>query len=381
LASTKSKTLTFAKNFISFTFDISKYFSKVNNSQPYYDVWNIFNSSTFSSFGKTSFFEVPIRNPFEVEEFFTIAVDDLELRLVTNFNEWVHLRHSVRYVYIFDYIFKIRLLGNYFKLHIRSSTSVGDEPVDPDFFDKGSNGDVHFALLPHETLHIPFTFLTLEASHNLSINRDNDVKGSEKEPLRVVEVRVISGSFGHVVSVVKVNVFPQPPSVNRVLHFFDAENTTVKKRLELTGLKSVDSLNPMYVHCVEIGSVNRVMVDFDHKSDDLQNAEVFLRYKVPEYPGEFSFYLLIYSDPYHAKLDEVWQVKSHSRLKMDTHAAVGSSSDVSIVVRGDKFGRRVQAFASSPQLLSFQSSHVMQLTAGVYNRILARYNPRCIGTK
>ena len=178
--------------------------------------------------------------------------------------------------------------------------------MDPEIFDKGSNGDVHFALLPHETLYIPFTYLTLETFNvDSSIPTSKKPIGYEEQPKRVVEVRVLSGSFGHVVSVVKVNVFPRPPSVNRMLHFFDAENTTVKKRLEFTGLKSEDSLISKYFHCVEVGTVNKVTVDFDNDSDNLQHANVLLRYRIPEYPETLSFFLLVYNDSYHAKLDEV----------------------------------------------------------------------------
>lgn len=50
----------------------------------------------FSRFGKTLFFEHPITNPFSHEERFLIEFDDTELRLVTNLDEWMELRHHCR---------------------------------------------------------------------------------------------------------------------------------------------------------------------------------------------------------------------------------------------------------------------------------------------
>jgi hypothetical protein len=38
---------------------------------------------------------------------------------------------------------------------------IGSEPVEADMFDKDGYGNIQVALLPHETLHIPFTFTTL----------------------------------------------------------------------------------------------------------------------------------------------------------------------------------------------------------------------------
>lgn len=48
-------------------------------------------------FGKALFFEYPITNPFAHEERFQINVADPELRLVTAFDEWIHLRRACRY--------------------------------------------------------------------------------------------------------------------------------------------------------------------------------------------------------------------------------------------------------------------------------------------
>lgn len=52
----------------------------------------------YPRFGKTVFFEYAITNPFAHEERFQIEINDPELRLVTAFDEWIHLRKSCRYL-------------------------------------------------------------------------------------------------------------------------------------------------------------------------------------------------------------------------------------------------------------------------------------------
>ena len=102
----------------------------------------------YPCFGKTLFFEMPVRNPFDHEEFFNIEISDPELSLVSNFDEWLYLRRNVA-----------------------SCGNIGDEPVDPQMFDVDGNENVHFALLPHETFHLPFRFLSLTPTFARKSNR------------------------------------------------------------------------------------------------------------------------------------------------------------------------------------------------------------------
>merc|ERR1711871_1120460 len=160
----------------------------------------------YPSFGKTLFFEMPVRNPFDHEDFFTIEITDPELSLVSDFDEWIYLRQNVK-----------------------SSGVLGDEPVDPEMFDLDGNGSVHFALLPHETFHVPYKFLSLTPTFASKSNRLSSKSENKKEwsshkvinedtndgLLRTAEIKIISGSHGHVVSIIKVRIFPRPFSVDR----------------------------------------------------------------------------------------------------------------------------------------------------------------------
>ena len=325
----------------------------------------------YPSFGKTLFFEMPMRNPFDHEEFFTIEIPDPELSLVTNYDEWIYLRRN-----------------------IKSSGVLGDEPVDPEMFDLDGNGSVHFALLPHETFHVPYKFLSLtptfasksfrrkaksESKDDWSSHKDTDEDFNDGV-LRTAEVRIISGSHGHVVSIIKVQIFPRPFSVDRTLYFYGVENSTMKKRINLLTSKGYESPSK-FIHCVENGNENRVVVEHESMvNNNNDTTEITVKYRCPSFPGTGSFYVLVFNDPYQGDLADVWYVVVQSRLKIDSFTSVGSTSTVDLIARGDKHNRRVRAYSSAPDVISFLPSTVMQMSASVSNRIVVKYSPLAIGS-
>lgn len=231
-------------------------------------------------FGKTLFFEQPLTNPFGHEERFLISLEDSELRLVTGFDEWLMLRQTCR-----------PCIGE-----------LGLEPVEADMFDKDGYGNIQVALLPHETLHIPFSFTTLvpyeisqkkvgsqsrrknnRSSHsngsdrragdgrrndgdghlyghnNQGEEKNGDEEDDDEEEARTVEVRLVSCTHGHVVAVVRIQVCPRPFLVHRTLRFFEPENNVMRRRIQLRGGAGVgstftsDSTAPAkFIHCVEM---------------------------------------------------------------------------------------------------------------------------------
>ena len=271
----------------------------------------------YPRFGKTVFFEFPITNPFSHEERFIIDINDPELRLVTAFDEWLHLRQTCR----------------------PATGDLGAEPVEAEMFDRDGFGNVQVVLLPHETLHVPFTFMTL-VPHKYAPKRrtqrssaavaesksgrgmeggeskSGDPEGfdDDEEPCRTAEVRIISGSHGHVTSVLKVLVHPRPFAVHRTLRFFEPENSIMKRRIQLIDLgvgstfPGESSASSKYVHCVESDDVSNgqsnVVIEWG-PSDNGTSLDMLLRYRCGAFPDVGSFYLIIYNDPYQSSQHEV----------------------------------------------------------------------------
>ena len=324
----------------------------------------------YPCFGRTVFFEMPVRNPFDHEDFFSIEISDPELSVVSNYEEWVYLRQNVK-----------------------SSGSIGDEPIDSDIFDVDGNGSTHFALLPHETFHLPFKFLSLTPTFASKANRpqtglgskgDGSSKDSSEESgnglLRTAEIRIISGSRGHVVSIIKVKIFPRPFAINRTLHFYGEENSTLQKRINLLTSKGYESPSK-YIHCVENGNENKVVLEYENLiCNNNDTTEITVKYRCARFPAIGSFYVLIYDDQYQGDLADIWYIVVQSCLKIDAFTSVGSVSAVDLIVRGDSYKRRVRAYSSSPSTISFLPSTVMQMSSRVSNRIVVKYAPLAIGS-
>ena len=346
--------------------------------------------SIFPRFGKTLFFEQPITNPFAHEERFIIDLGDPEIRLVTGLDEWLHLRQACAPCH----------------------GSLGPDPVEAEMFDRDGHGNIQVVLLPGETLFLPFTFMTLvpfvRRPDGLKKRRAEESKYGEGEskgadadevedPSRCIDVRVISGTHGHIVSLLKFNVFPRAFVVNRTLRFFEPENTTMRRRIQLVGgLRSSSypgeyNISSKYIHCVEGADLNadngssgesKVVVEWGPSSGNSAGAlDLFLRYKCGAFPSVGSFHVLLYDDPYQSRLHETWHVVVQSRQRLDVHSNVGSTAAVDLVVRGDRYARRVRAFASpSPDAFAFSPQQVFQLVPGAYNRVAVGYTPKAIGS-
>ena len=309
-------------------------------------------TNSFIRFGKTLFFEQPITNPFGHEERFLLSLEDPELRLVTAFDEWLHLRRHTR-----------PCVGD-----------LGSEPVEAEMFDRDGYGNVQVALLPHETLHLPLTFMTLSLLSASSRTRkgrsrggrlgpakrpggegktddryskgdskqndgqhdnydDNEGEGEEDEVAgRIAEVRVVSCTHGHVVAVIRIHICPRPPVVHRTLRFFESENGLMRRRIQLkTNPGSGTSYYPgaptsanKFVHCVEME--NNAIISTDPSSSKSQSRvvvewgpsgvngsssgalDILLRYRCGPFPSNGSFFLLVYDDPYQSELHQVCDI-------------------------------------------------------------------------
>lgn len=83
---------------------------------------------------------------------------------------------------------------------------------------------------------------------------------------------------------------------------------------------------------------------------------------------------------------QTWHVVVQSRQRLDLSGAVGTSSQVDLVVRGDRFARRVKAYSGPISLGSdlgiyFQPSGAFQLVPGAFNRVLAGYQFKSVGSQ
>jgi len=306
-------------------------------------------------FGHSLFFEYELKNPFGQEERFEIQFDDKELRLVTDSEEWMYLRRRVPVA-----------VGK-----------VGEWPVEHDMFDGDSSTGFQVTLQPHETISVPFALLSI----------DHTLKGDEGGE-RLSVVNFVSSSFGHTTSVLELKIRPKAMIVDRSFRFFQAEGEILKRTIQLLGeptsldyhdYESEGVGSHKYVHCVELTN-NRVVVDWRGSAQPGSPQEILIKYRVGKFPSVGEFYVLIYDDHFQGVVHECWHVVVQSRLRLDVHAAVGQSTPAELVIQGDKYGRRVALYSSSPAEATFDPGRPFQLVPGAFNRASVKFKMRTAGS-
>ena len=317
----------------------------------------------FPRFGETLFFEHAFRNPFNQAERFVVLVQrgsnsaaHSQLELVDNVEQWDFLRRQVP----------------------PAVGAVSDRDVESDMFDNGPGGP-QVMVLAHETVHIPFTYLTMAPPER--VGRPGDGEDT-------VTINFVSASHGHVVSVLEVHIHPRPPIVHRTLRFMQAEDSIVKRCVRLLpGGGMVDAthvagaMGPAhipgakgrkYVHLVDHGG--RVVVEWRESTDGAQ--EILIKYwKLGAFPSMGDFYILMFDDPWRCRLSEIWHVIVVSRLRKDVQAKLGQASPIEFTVPGDNHLRHVRAYASNELETRFLPSSVFQLVPNAVNSFKASFTP------
>lgn len=78
---------------------------------------------------------------------------------------------------------------------------------------------------------------------------------------------------------------------------------------------------------------------------------------------------------------QIWQVMVQTRQRLDIHGSVGAVSCADLVIRGDKYPRRVCAYATPApnDVVAFKPDTIFQLVPGAYNRVALNVHPKTVG--
>jgi Ca2+-binding EF-hand superfamily protein len=401
------------------------------------------NIRIYPRFGKALFFEFEMTNPFAHDERFVIETNDSELQVVRRLDEWKYLRRNVppcvgnlgpepQEADMFDkdpmgnvqvmltanetlrIPFTFMTLVPYVPENATRGTITAkrgfgngngrgrDVSRDAKLQDEGkltANDDEDLGPGQRFDRHAERGYgdeFRAEAKDGAatqgSWGPENHAPGDEDElnekPKRIVQVRFISGTHGHVVTCLKAAVCPRPYTVNRTIRFFEQENSIMKRRIQLNGYDS-SMLVPgesiaaqKFVHCVDGGlAQNKVVLDWG-PSETSGALDMLFRYRCGVFPTSGGFHVLIYDDPYQASLHECWHVVVQTKQKLDVNSPVGTTACFDLVTKGDRYSRRVRTFCSATSdRIAFEPESGFQLVPGAYNRVVARYCPRSVGSR
>ncbi|DBA00219.1 TPA: LOW QUALITY PROTEIN: hypothetical protein N0F65_007844, partial [Lagenidium giganteum] len=295
----------------------------------------------FPSFATLQFLELPFQNPYQHTERFKLELiagnPEIDLAIVLNSDEWRYYRSHVPLAY-----------GAIGKHGITpSDTAIEDDMID---------NQLEVVIEPGDRLHVPVRLRLL------SPVLARAAKSSQ------ASVMLKSCSHGHTVALFKLQLHYRPFVCHRVFRFYSPADTIWRWQLQLPPGKYVVCMDPTVV--LELSEA----APASHES---QLAT--LKCRVGAYPSLVEFFVVLYDDAYCARVDEIWQLRVQSTLRLDLHATLGQCVRSELVIRGDTGGsntqqqrrRNVKCFAMNraSHLLQFRPSEIFQLVPNAYNRI------------
>eukprot|EP01043_Picozoa_sp_COSAG02_P015215 COSAG02_NODE_643_length_19037_cov_9.951632_8_plen_1392_part_00 len=317
-------------------------------------------------FGEASFFEYVFQNPYSTNLNVTLEFDDEELAIVTDVDEWAYFK----------------------KKHGLSS------PLERNFMAAGGR-EVYLGA--RETVYIPFT-LRSEQSGRVPQPVEGDVVDAMPEGVPGFAVSAsaakprqftltvrgppIANAEGEtteqVLSVLKLDVVPQPFVVDARLHFHAAQEEQMAVRIPVAPHMCPAWRAPgqmpgssWYVHCTEPNAVVEITKTGIQTSSGSSGArpgpDVHLRYKPGKAPTASIFYLVLYRDRLRSSPAGVWQIVVHSLDMHELRATMGQSTSKILTLSGPKEDRKregLRCCSSQPTVLKILPVRVREHFSG-----------------
>jgi hypothetical protein len=296
-------------------------------------------------FGESSFFEYVFQNPYSTNLNVMLDFDDEELSIVTDHDEWAHYKRA------------------------HGLTS----PLERNFMSEGGR---EIYLSARETVYIPFK-LRSEQSGRVAQPVEGDVINAMPEgvpgfassspaaeprqftlTVRGPAVTNAEGETNEVVlSVLKLEVVPQPFVVDARLHFHAAQEEQMAIRIPVAphmcpawraakqpvggGAGGGSGGSSWHVHCTEPEAVVEITKTGiqTHSSGGggaRPGPDVHLRYKPGAAPAASVFYVVLYRDRLRSSPAGVWQIIVHSLDMHELRATMGQATSKILTLSGPK---------------------------------------------
>lgn len=105
-----------------------------------------------------------------------------------------------------------------------------------------------------------------------------------------------------------------------------------------------------------------------------------MKFRVAAAPETQAVYFLLYDDPYHTSLSEIWRVLVHSLHRIDVNCVLGQTNTASLVLRGSSFSRTVECYTDHRDELMIMTPSPFSLLANSLNEISMLVRPKTLET-
>ncbi|KAJ7306526.1 hypothetical protein JRQ81_009885 [Phrynocephalus forsythii] len=322
----------------------------------------------YASFGTAEFFEFALKNPHGVQHTVTIQIDHPELSVIVDTQEW-----------------------KYFKELTQTVT-----PLEEDMFHLQDNLTPQVYLRPKEAVHIPFKYqgFSVESTAVMQLGPTeltfSEGKKDAAAPWKsgCIQTKHIKVSFtvagAKPIALLCVHVEYQPHLVDQTFRFYHPELTFLKKSIRLPPCHTLPGAPvgtpgrepEMFVRCSDPNILCETK-----KMGPGEPQDVFLKVAGGPSPQIKRFFLAIYTDPWMAAPNQIWQFYLHSLQRVDVSCVMGQLTRLSLVVRGTQALRKVKAYTSHPQELKVDPEGVFILPANGVQDLHLAIRPHSAGSR
>ncbi|KAJ4934895.1 hypothetical protein JOQ06_007676, partial [Pogonophryne albipinna] len=283
----------------------------------------------YASLGSAEYTEFVLRNPFNTPQTVTVHIDDPELSVITDTEEW-----------------------GYFKALTKTPTALEENMF---HLEEGAPGPRVY-LRPKESLHIPLKYQSFICDHTMALQGPSFLptgKGSQlakKNLSNIVAAKTIKVTFkaedGKPMAICQLNVEPTPHVVDQTFRLYHPELCFLKKAIRLPPWHdpSVADVSHISVRCSDPNIICQTRMLVPGEPQD-----VYL--KVPGSPSPLikMFFVMVFTDKWMAAPSQIWQIYVHFLERVDVSCVSGQRSCQSLVLRGKQAVRKVKCFSSHPQ--------------------------------
>ncbi|XP_029292047.1 nephrocystin-4 isoform X2 [Cottoperca gobio] len=318
----------------------------------------------YASLGSAEYMEFVLKNPFNVPQTVTVHIDDTELSVITNTEEWA-----------------------YFKALTKTPT-----PLEENMFhlEEDAPGPRVY-LRPKESVHIPLKYQSFLCDHTMSLQGPSFLptgKGSQvakKTLSNIVAAKTIKVTFeaedGKPMAICRVNVEPTPHVVDQTFRLYHPELCFLKKAIRLPpwhdpSVADQDVRTHISVRCSDPNIICQTRMLVPGEPQD-----VYL--KVPGSPSPHikMFFVMVFTDKWMAVPSQIWQIYVHFLERVDVSCVTGQRSCQSLVLRGKQAVRKVKCFSSHPQEIEVDPEAVFVLPPAAVQELQLKVQPWRAGSR
>ncbi|XP_035696644.1 nephrocystin-4-like [Branchiostoma floridae] len=323
--------------------------------------------TVFPSLGTAEFFEFVLKNPYNVEHTITVDCDTPQLSIITDVREWRQFKQA-------------HDLNTPLEESMFGTTSTSGLPA--------------IFLRPRESVYVPFKYQSLQADHTVQPQGPSDtmapnlttqlMTGYRPSVHHSRNIKVYFRADDHrPVSILTVNVIPQPHVVDQTFRFYHPEQSFLKKAIRLP---PYHQLQGAVVTAGGFTSVSASCSDPNvicetRKVKAGEPQDVFLKVACGPSPSVKKFFVIIYTDPHQSKPCQIWQFYLHALQRVDISCVEGQTSRFSLILRGTNASRLVRVFPSHPTEIQVSPDTPFMLAANAVHEVNVGVRPLAVGSK